>query len=163
MNKKSIRNKNSILNNFNKYWIEVISKDHTQRAVEDGFIQLSHGKEMPLKRLHAGDWLLIYSSKLSIDSKEKCQSFTAIGRVSDEEIYHVAMNESFKPFRRKVQFFDCESISIFSLLENLSFIKNKKSWGFPFRFGFFEINIEDFLMVAQEMLTENILQKIGAE
>lgn len=151
------------MNNLNKFWIAVISKDHAMRAVEGGFIQLSHGKEAPLKRLHAGDWMLIYSSKLFMNSNEKCQSFTAIGRVSDEGIFMTEMNENFKPFRRKVQFFDCESISIIPLIENLSFIKNKKSWGYPFRFGFFEINKEDFLLIAQKMTGEKLLERIGAE
>ncbi|MEO7210752.1 MAG: EVE domain-containing protein [Chitinophagaceae bacterium] len=151
------------MKNSNKFWIAVISKDHTMRAVEGGFIQLSHGKEAPLKRLHAGDWMLIYSSKLIMNGNEKCQSFTAIGRVRDEEIFIAEMNENFKPFRRKVQFFDCEFISIIPLIEKLSFIKNKKSWGFPFRFGFFEVNKEDFLLIAQDMVTESIFQKIGVE
>ncbi len=48
------------MNSLPEFWIAVISKDHAMRAVAGGFIQISHGKEAPLKRLHAGDWLLIY-------------------------------------------------------------------------------------------------------
>ncbi len=77
--------------------------------------------------------------------------------MSDDKIYKAEMSENFKLFRRKIQFFDCESISIMPLIEQLSFIKNKKSWGFPFRFGFFEIDQNDFLYIAKKMIDETLL------
>ena len=137
---------------MNKFWIAVISKDHAMQAVQGNFIQLSHGKEAPLKRLHKGDWLLIYSSKNSINSNEKCQTFTAVGQVSDDRIYQAEMNENFKPFRRNLQFFPCTPVSILPLINELSFIQNKKLWGYPFRFGFFEIHKNDFFLIAKGMM-----------
>jgi hypothetical protein len=36
-------------------------------------------------------------------------------------------------------------------LDQLSFTKGNKNWGYPFRLGHFEINHEDFLIIAQAM------------
>lgn len=135
-----------------RYWVATISKEHIQRGVNDGFIQVCHGKQAPLKRMKKGDYLIVYSSKISMEGNEKCQAFTAIGKVKDDEVYQFQMTENFKPFRRNIEFFDCSESSIIPLIENLEFIPDKKSWGYPFRFGFFEINEKDFTFIASNML-----------
>ncbi len=63
-----------------RYWLGVIHKDHIQRGVAGGFIQLNHGKKRPLQRMAAGDWLVIYSPRRSFDDNEAGQALTAIGR-----------------------------------------------------------------------------------
>jgi len=45
-----------------------------------------------------------------------------------------------------------QDISILPLINDLAFIRNKKSWGYSFRFGFFEIGKEDFALIASQML-----------
>lgn len=137
-----------------KYWVATISKEHTQRGVNGNFIQVCHGKQAPLKRMKQGDFLLVYSSKITMEGNEKCQAFTAIGRVCDDEVYQFEISENFKPFRRNIEFFDCEENSIIPLINELEFIPNKKSWGFPFRNGFFEINEKDFNFITLKMLKE---------
>ncbi|MCD0471620.1 EVE domain-containing protein [Flavobacterium sp. JAS] len=135
-----------------KYWIATISKEHTQRGVNGGFIQVCHGKEAPLKRMQKEDCLLIYSSKITMEGNEKCQAFTALGKVIDDEVYSFQMTENFVPFRRNIQFVECNEVSIIPLIENLEFIPNKKSWGYPFRYGFFEINENDFNFITSKMI-----------
>lgn len=135
-----------------KYWITVVSKDHALGAAAGGFIQINHGKQAPLKRMSPGDWLIIYSSKQSIEGDLKLQAFTAIGQVSDDEIYQHRMSETFIPFRRNIKFYDCEETPIAPLIPGLDFIKNKQSWGYPFRFGFFEIDKADFERISKHML-----------
>jgi hypothetical protein len=76
-----------------KYWIIVASKDHIQCGQAGGFIQANHGKAALLKRMHAGDWVIFCLSKLEYDKPEKCQRFTAIVRVVDEEIYQQDMGD----------------------------------------------------------------------
>lgn len=61
------------------------------------------------------------------------------------------MSEDFIPWRRNVSFMPSKQTSIEPLLEKLTFIKNKKKWGFPFRRGCFEIAQEDFLLIAKQM------------
>lgn len=135
-----------------RYWIAVISKDHAMRGVAGGFTQVCHGKQAPLKRLSEKDWVIIYSPKLSMTGTEKCQAFTAIGQVSDEAVYQFQMTEDFVPFRRNINFYDCIETSIVPLIDELEFISNKKAWGYPFRFGFLEIQEPDFNCIMSKML-----------
>lgn len=135
-----------------KYFIACISKEHIQRGVEGNFIQVCHGKEAPLKRMRKGDYLLVYSSKISMSGSEKYQKFTALGRVKDEVLYQVQMSENFSPFRRNIEYLPCTEASIVPLIYDLEFITNKKSWGYPFRYGFFEINENDFKLITSKMM-----------
>jgi EVE domain len=143
--------------NSEKYWVATISKEHTQRGVSGSFIQVCHGKQSPLKRMKKGDYLLVYSSKNTMEGNEKCQAFTALGKVMDDEVYQYQMTENFKPFRRNIEFMKCEEVPISPLVNDLEFIPNKKSWGYPFRFGFFEINENDFNLISSQMLKYEII------
>jgi hypothetical protein len=76
-----------------KYWITVASKDHIARGISGGFMQANHGKQAPLKRMvHAGDWVLFYSPKQSMNGTEPCKAFTAIGQAFGDEIYQHKMS-----------------------------------------------------------------------
>ena len=138
--------------NGEKYWIAVVSKDHTQRGVAGGFMQVCHGKEGPLKRMKPGDWVIVYSPKESMSGDIKCQAFTAVGQVTDENVYPFQMSSDFIPFRRNVKFYECEQIPILPLIDQLEFITNKSKWGFQFRFGFFEIVEHDFNLIITKMI-----------
>jgi hypothetical protein len=142
--------------NTEKYWVATISKEHTQRGVNGNFIQVCHGKQAPLKRMKKGDYLLVYSSKQTFEGNEKCQSFTALGQVIDDEVYPFQMSENFKPFRRNIKFIECLETPILPLINELEFIPNKKSWGYPFRFGFFEIKENDFNRITSKMMKNEI-------
>ena len=135
-----------------KYFIASISKEHADIGIKNGFIQVCHGKQAPLKRMKANDKILIYSAKLKMESKEKFQKFVGLGEIIDNEIFQFQMNEDFCPFRKKVNFFKSKEVSILPLIEKLDFIPNKKSWGYPFRFGFLEIPEKDFLLIKGEMI-----------
>jgi len=135
-----------------KYWIVVVSKDHIARGVAGGFIQANHGKEGPLKRMTADDGVVIYSPKQSYSGDEPLRAFTAIGQVADDKIYQHKMTEDFTPYRRNINYVDCTETPIVPLVANLDFIKNKSSWGYPFRFGFFEIPAADFELIKTNML-----------
>lgn len=137
-----------------QYWIVVASKDHVMRGVSGGFMQANHGKQAPLKRMKPGDWVIFYSPKQVLERDEKCQAFTAIGQLSDDKIYQVAMSENFVPYRRNVTFYTSTEVSILPLIEELDFIPDKKSWGYPFRYGFFEIGNHDFELIRNYMLRE---------
>ena len=138
--------------NKTRYWIAVVSKDHTMRGVAGGFMQVCHGKQAPLKRMSEADWVIFYSPKQTMNGDEKCQAFTAIGQVKDSEVYAFQMSQDFVPFRRNVTFFDCQEVAIGPLLPQLDFIQNKSKWGFQFRLGFFEIQEKDFNFIASKML-----------
>jgi hypothetical protein len=137
-----------------RYWIGVVSLAHVELGVEGGFAQLCHGKATPLKRMQPGDWLVYYSPRTSFQDGEPCQSFTAIGRVKNEAPYEFAMSADFVPFRRNIDFLSCTVASIHPLLDQLSFITDKRHWGYLFRRGHFEIPQADFERIAAAMGVE---------
>lgn len=87
-----------------------------------------------------------------MDKPDKCREFTALGKVSDDEIYPFRVTEDFCPSRRNIEYLPGKDISILPLINGLDFIRNKKSWGYPFRFGLFEISRHDFDLIASQML-----------
>lgn len=95
-----------------KYWVAVVSKEHTMRGVAGSFMQVCHAKQAPLKRMKSNDWILVYSPKLSMDGETKCQAFTAIGQAIEEEVYQFQMTPTFNPYRRAIKFYDCQETSI---------------------------------------------------
>jgi EVE domain len=135
-----------------RYWVGVASKDHVVRGVAGGFCQIGHGKSAPLKRMAVGDWIAYYSSKISLEGGEPCQEFTALGKIVSDEVYAFEMAPGFVPFRRNVKFEKAKAASILPMIERLSFIKDPKRWGYPFRFGHFEMSRADFELIAQAML-----------
>ncbi len=102
-----------------------------------------------------GDFVVYYSGKQTMDKPEKCQEFTALGKVIDDETYEFHVSEDFCPSRRNIEFFKCKDLFILPLINDLDFIPNKKSWGYPFRFGFFEINQHDFELISSQMLQQD--------
>jgi len=135
-----------------KYWIVVVSKDHIARGIAGGFMQANHGKEGPLKRMSVNDGLIVYSPKQAYAGKEVLQAFTAIGQVADDKVYQHKMAEDFVPYRRNINYHPCKETPIAPLIKDLGFITSKTSWGYQFRFGFFEIPEEDFKLIHSQMV-----------
>lgn len=135
-----------------KYWVIVAAKDHVRKGISGGFAQACHGKSAPLKRMRKGDFVIYYSGKQTMEGTDKCQEFTAIGEVINDDTYVFRQTSDFCPSRRDIAFFDHQDISIQPLIHALDFIPNKQIWGYPFRFGFFEINQHDFELISNQML-----------
>lgn len=136
-----------------RYWVGVASKNHVARGVEGGFCQLCHGKPQPLKRMSPGDWIIYYSPKETFEGSTPLQAFTAIGQIVGEQVYVHEMAPGFVPYRRDVSYtVNARAVDIKLLLDCLSFIKDKQRWGYAFRFGHFEIPIDDFKTISQAML-----------
>jgi hypothetical protein len=134
-----------------RYWINTVSRSHVERGVAGGFTQANHGKPSGLKRLGNGDRIVFYSPRTDYPDGEPLQRFTAIGAVVDDEPFQVEMSPDFHPWRRHVEFVACSEAPIQPLIESLDFIRNKRSWGFTFRRGLFEIGEADFARIAAAM------------
>jgi hypothetical protein len=134
-----------------RYWINTISREHVQRGIAGGFTQADHGKNTRLKRLAKGDRIVFYSPRTEFRGGDPLQAFTAIGEITDDEPYQVVMTPDFHPWRRRVSFSQCTEAPIQTLIADLTFIKNKTQWGFPFRRGLFEISEADFAAIARAM------------
>ena len=141
--------------NQQTYWVSTISRDHVRLSVEGGFTQAGHGRDSGLKRLKADDWLVYYSPKTSLRDGAPVQAFTAIGRVLDEELYQVEQAPGFTPWRRNVEFVRGIEAPIRPLIDQLSFIKDKRRWGYMFRVGLFKIPQEDFAVISRAMTVKN--------
>lgn len=139
-----------------RYWIGVVSASHVNVAVEGGFAQLYHGKSALLRQMSPGDWLIYYSPRTDRSTGKPLQAFTAIGQIIDDRIYQYQMWESFVPFRRDLRYIPCREVKIATLLDQLSFTRGNRHWGFPFRKGQFEIGVEDFIMIASSMLEDEM-------
>lgn len=99
-----------------------------------------------------GDWIAHYSPKEMFMGKEPCQKFTSIGQIADEEIYQFDMGGGFIPWRRRVRYVDSEPLAIAGLLEELSFTQGRgPRWGAMFRYGFFEMQENDFKLIYSAM------------
>jgi predicted RNA-binding protein len=141
-----------MINIVAKYWVILASKDHVKAGIVQGIAQACHGKSSPLKRMKKGDFIVYYSGKQTIGKQDKCQEFTALGKVIDDEIYQFQVTEDFCPSRRNIEFSQCKDTSVLPLINDLDFIQNKKNWGSSFRYGFFEINQHDFDLISSQML-----------
>ena len=134
-----------------KYWIAVASKEHVVRGISGGFCQVCHGKCGPLRRMKEGDLIIYYSPTVEFGGKAPYRKFTALGKISGKEPYSFRMNDDFVPWRRAVSFMQAQDAAIEPLIDKLTFIHDKKRWGFPFRRGCFSISFEDFSLISESM------------
>ena len=84
-----------------------------------------------------------------------------IGTVGDDELYQTDMGDGFKPWRRNLDFLPSQDVPIVPFIDQLSFIRNKKSWGYVFRWGFFGIPQDDFRLIAERMTSYNIAEVVA--
>ena len=134
-----------------RYWINVVSRDHVQRGVEGGFTQANHGRATTLRRLARGDLMAFYSPRVEYPDGAPLRAFTAVGQVIDEQPYQAEMTPTFHPWRRRLEFLPCREAPIADLIDDLTFIGDKRRWGFVFRRGLFEIGADDFARIAAAM------------
>ncbi len=134
-----------------RFWIGVASRDHVNVAVKGAFIQLNHGQEAPVRRLKAGDGVIMYSPRTAYPNGEPLQAFTAIGTVVTGDAYQVEVTPDFKPHRVDVQFVPSKEAQIKPLIGHLSFITSKSRWGAAFRFGLVQVPARDFALIAERM------------
>ena len=114
-------------------------------------MQVCHGKAAPLRRIAPGDAVTYYSPTERFGGLERLQAFTAIGTVKPGAPYQIDMGDGFRPFRRDVAWSEATEAPIHPMLEQLSFARGNKNWGYQLRFGLFEIPSQDLLLIAEAM------------
>jgi hypothetical protein len=131
-------------------WLGVVSRDHVRRAVSLGIAQLGHGKRPGLARLSPGDWLVYYSPRTSLHDGESIQAFTAIGEVSDEEIWQ-ADEGDFTPWRRRVEYapgvVDVPVADFGGALD----LTAGPNWGYQLRRGLLQLTEHDLRLIGAAM------------
>lgn len=137
------------------YWINTISREHVRIGMDGGFTQANHGRPTTLRRLRRGDLVAFYSPRTSYPDGDRLQEFMAIARVIDDEPHQAEMRADFHPWRRLVEPIPSTEAPIAPLIEELTFIPDKRRWGFVFRRGMFEIGEDDFRRIAHAMNARN--------
>jgi hypothetical protein len=132
-------------------WVAVASADHVARGRKGGFIQVSHGKAAPLRRIGPGDRVVYYSPVTTMGERDGLKSFTALGVVKPGDVYLADMGGGFKPFRRDVRWRRARPAPIEPLLDKLELSAGKRNWGYQFRFGLLAISQRDFRIIAKAM------------
>ena len=114
-------------------------------------MQVCHGKAGPLRRVKPEDRVAYYSPTIDFGGKTKCQAFTAIGIVKAGAPYQYDMGGGFCPFRRDVCWINADEAPIQPILAVLEFSAGKQNWGYPLRFGIFQISERDIQVIAAAM------------
>jgi len=137
-------------------WLGVVTRDHVQRGVARGFAQIGHGKKAGLARMRAGDGLVHYSPRESLDGTVPLRAFTAIGRITDDELWQADEGE-FRPWRRRVHY-DVGTIDVpLARLQPELELTQGPNWGYPLRRGLVGLSDRDFGYIARAMGSRSAL------
>ncbi|MFD7159863.1 EVE domain-containing protein [Kribbella sp. NPDC059898] len=134
------------MNEMQRAWLGVVSADHTQRAVQGGFIQLNHGKRYGVARLRRGDGFAIYSPTEQYREKQPLRAFTALGVVADDAPYQaepMSMGErgTVQPWRRRIEFLPVHR----AMLRDVDLqLTRPANWGYQLRRGLVPLTVLDF-------------------
>ncbi len=153
----------SVLSTAPSAWLGVVSRTHVLRGVSGGFAQVCHGKEGPLRRMRAGDHFVYYSPTVNMGDKGgvPLRAFTAIGILTDDEVFPFDMGGGFVPFRRRVRYAPAREVSLASIQDRLELCA-RPSWGMALRRGQLPLSNADFLVIAEAMgVRPEDLQKLA--
>ena len=141
---------------MSRNWLAVASAEHVEIGRSAGFMQVSHGKATPLRRIQPGDRVVYYSPNRhyspshSLRGKDRLQAFTAIGTVKQGKPYQADLGFGFHPFRRDVAWHEAEPMPLAALKDKLAFTR-EENWGYRLRQGVVEISDADMTMIAEAM------------
>jgi hypothetical protein len=133
-----------------RYWLGVVSKEHVLKGVAGNFAQVCHGKKGPLSKMKKGDWLIYYSPGDKM-GESNLKAFTAIGKISDDEIFQFKMALNFIPFRRKIDYLGGYLELPLSTIKSRLELCKESSWGYKLRRGLIELSESDFALIKKAM------------
>ncbi len=132
------------------HWLGVLCREHVKRGTELGIAQIGHGKRAGVARMHAGDWLIYYSPRASLASREPLQAFTAIGEILDEDVWQ-ADEGDFKPWRRRVAYLGEATDAPIAPLSTTLDLTATPNWGYQLRRGLIPLTERDFRTIRTAM------------
>ncbi len=134
-----------------RFWVNTVTLDHVEAAVEGGFTQADHGARTRLARPQPGDEMVFYSPRTSLQGGRPVRQFTALATITGTEPFQAFVSDDFRPWRLAATFHPCTPVDAKPLVEELSFIPDATHWGLPFRRGLFTIPRDDFARIAAHM------------
>lgn len=134
-----------------RFWINTVSLDHVEAAIEGGFTQADHGAGKRLRQPQPGDEMIFYSPRASLQGGAPVRQFTAWATITGEKPYQAYVSDDFRPWRLAASFHACQRVEAKPLVGQLSFVTDPAHWGLPFRRGLFPIPQEDFATILAHM------------
>lgn len=134
-----------------QYWIAVVAQDRAERARAGGYAELNHGRAGILELLRTADGFITYSPRTFDPKGEPLQAFTTLGYVKDGALYRAELDDGTPAFRLPIEYVPTRPAPIRTMLDDLTFIRNRQHWGAAFRFGALRINALDFARIAAAM------------
>ena len=128
-------------------WLGVVSAAHVRRGIELGIAQINHGKRAPLARMHAGDSLIYYSPVEQLGDTTPLREFTAMGVIADDDIWQ-ADEGSFKPFRRRINYFSLRPVPLAIVRDRLHLTAGP-NWGYQLRRGLVPLDEHDIEIIRE--------------
>ena len=134
-------------------YLGIAERVHARACTEAGVCVLGLKGPAGVRKLNPGDKVIYYSPKTEPEG-DVLRAFTAIGEVTGEGEYERQFDGASQPMwvRDVAWESDVTEVSIYDLLENLSWIKKPKNWGFYMRGAYREIPMQDYSRIAGAML-----------
>jgi hypothetical protein len=122
-------------------WLGVVSADHVARGVGLGVAQIGHGRKGGVARMRPGDVLVYYSPRVSLGGAP-LRTFTAVGRVADDEVWQ-ADEGGFRPWRRRVDYEPTAAPVPLADVQDVLDLCRVPNWGHQLRRGLVELTHHD--------------------
>lgn len=132
-------------------WLGVVSAEHVRRGVARGIAQIGHGTRAGLARMRPGDTLIYYSAQERLGGPRDLRQFTAIGVVSDDEIWQ-ADEDGFRPYRRRVDYVGAARPVALERVRDALELTAAPNWGQQLRRGLVAISDHDATIIGDAML-----------
>jgi hypothetical protein len=131
-------------------WLGVVYRNHVQRGVGLGIVQTNHGAKAGLARMLPGEWFVYYSPKTAYPDGDPLKAFTAIGRITDDELFQVS-ERGFEPWRRRVSYEQAHEVPIAEFGGALE-LTSGANWGYQLRRGLLPLSDGDLELIKRAML-----------
>jgi len=132
-------------------WIAVAWDEHLRLGRSNGFMQVSHGKSAPLRRVEPGDRVVFYSPTDAFRGKDKLQSFTAIGVVKEGRSISSRHGRRILPVPSGCHLANGRGDTDPDACRAAGVHEGNRNWGYQLRSGLAEISELDMLRIVRAM------------
>jgi len=132
-------------------YLGIAERIHAHMCRDRGVVVLGLDGPSGVRKLTPGDGVVYYSPRTEPDGAV-LRSFTALGTVTGDSEYEMEFGSGVRLWVRACDWrADTREVSIYDLLEELSWIRKPKNWGFYMRGSHRSIPAEDFHRIAHAM------------
>ncbi len=129
------------------HFIGVVHRKQVRIARDKGVVAFGHGKESLVRTLNPGDTVIYYAPREE-PGGDPVQCFVSMATVTGDAPFVVEFYMGSEGWVREARYDLWGAAPVRPMLEDLSFVKNKQSWGMTFRGGKFEIPAADHDLIV---------------